>query len=59
MFQFTDGAQLSNPILAKFCNNSQPSLLTSAGGDVAIHFHSDDKDNFGGFQIVYSIINGT
>ncbi|XP_050497170.1 cubilin-like [Diabrotica virgifera virgifera] len=43
---------------AKFCNSSSPEPFYSPGNRVNIHFHSDGKDNYPGFQITYSIVEG-
>ncbi len=47
-----DGPTTSSPSLGKFCNaNTPPPSLTSSGGSVTIHFHTDPGLHLQGFEI--------
>ncbi|CAH0628596.1 unnamed protein product [Chrysodeixis includens] len=53
-----DGEHLTDPLINKYCNSTQPAPVHSAGSDILIHFHSDAYSSGRGFQITYAPIEG-
>ncbi|CAG9855166.1 unnamed protein product [Phyllotreta striolata] len=45
-------------LFEKFCNSSSPAPFYSPGSRLSIHFHSDNKDTYPGFQLVYTEVEG-
>lgn len=54
-----DGLQEESTLLEKFCNTSHPEPFTSPGNELALHFHSDADNTDTGFQIHYTVVEGT
>ncbi len=55
-----DGPTTSSPSLGKFCNTSTPPpTITSTGGAVTIHFHTDPGLHLQGFQIDWQCNTGS
>lgn len=54
-----DGPLENDPQLAKYCNTSLPQPLTTSHNEVLLRFHSDGDNSAGGFQIHYTIVEGT
>ncbi|XP_023016013.2 cubilin [Leptinotarsa decemlineata] len=52
-----DGRKAS--IFQKFCNSTKPAPFYSLGSTAMIHFHSDAEKTHRGFQISYSVVEGT
>ncbi|XP_068628109.1 cubilin-like [Battus philenor] len=53
-----DGGHLTDPLLEKYCNSTQPAPVQSVGSELMIHFHSDAYNTGHGFQIAYAPIEG-
>lgn len=57
--QIYSGLSTDGPLLEKFCNTTHPEPLTSPSNELTLYFHSDSDGNDSGFQIHYSIVEGT
>lgn len=53
-----DGMRISDPLLARYCNSSQPAPIQSSGSEILIYFHSDAFGAGTGFQLAYAPIEG-
>lgn len=50
-----DGNSTASPLIGSYCNNNPPpASLTSTGGAVTLHFHSDQSVVLGGFDIDFT-----
>ncbi|CAH0562353.1 unnamed protein product [Brassicogethes aeneus] len=54
-----DYLESGDKVFGKFCNSTQPAPLYSPGRFAEVHFYSDNIDSYPGFQITYSVIEGT
>lgn len=53
------GLGSETPSLGKFCNTTNPPPLLTPSHTATIHFHSDSDSSDAGFQIAYSVVEGT
>ncbi|XP_048481076.1 cubilin-like [Plutella xylostella] len=53
-----DGEHITDPLINKYCNSSQPAPIQSAGSEILVHFHSDGIGSGNGFQISYATVEG-
>uniref|UniRef100_A0A2A4JDL6 Cubilin n=2 Tax=Heliothis virescens TaxID=7102 RepID=A0A2A4JDL6_HELVI len=53
-----DGEHLTDPLIERYCNTTQPAPVQSASSDMLIHFHSDAYGSGHGFQIAYAPMEG-
>ncbi|KAJ8727242.1 hypothetical protein PYW08_015639 [Mythimna loreyi] len=53
-----DGEHVTDPLINRYCNTTQPAPVQSAGSDMLIHFHSDAYGSGHGFQIAYAPVEG-
>ncbi|XP_045516085.1 cubilin-like [Pieris brassicae] len=53
-----DGLHVTDPLLNKYCNSSQPAPVQSSSPEILIHFHSDAYGSGKGFQITYAPVEG-
>ncbi|XP_077301904.1 cubilin-like [Arctopsyche grandis] len=56
--EIRDGILPRDPLLAKYCNSTNPAPLLSTGNKLLIYFHSDPLRNDYGFQLTYTIVGG-
>lgn len=53
--QVHDGPTTSAPLIGGYCNSTSiPSSISSSGGSISIHLHSDQAVNRSGFEIEWS-----
>lgn len=57
--QIRDGSTKHSPILAILCNATIPPPILTSGSYANLHFHSDASGQDYGFQMTYSVIEGT
>ncbi|CAB3235739.1 unnamed protein product [Arctia plantaginis] len=53
-----DGGHVTDPLLSRYCNTTQPAPVVSASSEMLIHFHSDSYGSGKGFQIAYAPVEG-
>ncbi|CAB3228775.1 unnamed protein product [Arctia plantaginis] len=53
-----DGGHMTDPLLSRYCNSTQPAPVVSASSEMLIHFHSDSYGSGKGFQIAYAPVEG-
>lgn len=53
-----DGERITDPLINKYCNSTQPQPIQSASSEILIHFHSDSYGAGNGFQISYAPVEG-
>ncbi|XP_028157640.1 cubilin homolog [Ostrinia furnacalis] len=53
-----DGELVTDPLINKYCNSTQPQPIQSASSEILIHFHSDSYGAGTGFQISYAPVEG-
>lgn len=53
-----DGEHMTDPLISRYCNSTQPAPVQSAGPEMLIHFHSDAYGSGHGFQIAYAPSEG-
>ncbi|CAG5044806.1 unnamed protein product [Parnassius apollo] len=53
-----DGGHITDPLLEKYCNSTQPAPVQSMSSELLIHFHSDAYGSGYGFRITFAPVEG-